>query len=425
LFAECHIVDGAVSVTHQTIMRILFEPGGGGGGAARVEAIEDIDSAMELLAQRGNIDAGLIATTDERPTSNAQRATSNEDQAKAQAELEERAEEGGRSVEEQAAYEKTDEYKAELAAQELQARATENNRTVEEQQAVDAEEAAKENEAVPEFTDEQKEWLKGQGLVEVDGEWKKEDGTAADPELKEKLEAAEAKARELEEKVAEAGTPQVIATPIHRYFTLDAATLAQEEAKLEEQEAFLMRNWDGIKETEASADGKTPAHPGYTAEQVRQAYTTTKKLREKVLPAAQESLRAHAVENAEARKVYPELFDSKRSEYKTAQDLLKAAPELRVKFPNIMTIIGDAIQGEKARLAKQKTGKGGAASAAVAAAAAAAKAKAAKIPIGAKPASASGKAGATGKGISAARFEELGGDRNALATAIQEGMLNN
>lgn len=197
----------------------------------------------------------------------------------------------------------------------------------------------------PELTPEVKSW--------VDEQFAAKDGELAT--LKEQHDAAVAEVEELKGKLAEGGTQPLGIAPIDPLFLIDdPAVLETEAGKLRNFEAWALKNWDGVPATEASADGKVKAHPGFTGEEVRERYAQVKELRETILPAAREGIKTRQAHEAQARKVYPALFDPKRPEYKTTQDLLRLAPGLKAILPNIHIVIGDSLRGERIRLAEEK-----------------------------------------------------------------------
>jgi hypothetical protein len=194
--------------------------------------------------------------------------------------------------------------------------------------------------------------------------WVDEQIAAKDTELatlKEQHDAAVAEVAELKGQLAEGNTQPLGIAPIDPLFLIDdPAVLETEAAKLRNFEAWALKNWDGVPATEASADGKTKAHPGFTGEEVRERYAQVKELRETILPTAREGIKNRQAHEAQARKVYPALFDAKKPEFKVAQNLLRLAPGLKAVIPNIHIVIGDALRGERIRLAEEKAraGKG-------------------------------------------------------------------
>jgi hypothetical protein len=220
----------------------------------------------------------------------------------------------------------------------------EGGKTAEE---AEAEIAAEEASAVqtPELTDEVKTWHEAQIAA------KDEELTT----LRTQAEEAQAKVTELEQQLQSAGTQPVAIAPIDPLFLIDdPAKLDERATELKNFEAWALQHWDGVDPVEASADGKIKAHPGYTKEQVRERYGQAKEVREAILPAAREGIKARQAHAAQARKAYPELFDAKRPEFKVAENLLKLAPGLKAVVPNIHIVIGDALRGEKIRMAEEK-----------------------------------------------------------------------
>lgn len=256
----------------------------------------------------------------------------------------------------------------------------------------------------PEFTPEQTEFLKKQQA-------EKESALA---EAKQTIETLTQQTAELKEKLeAKGGAPVTPIAPMHPLFLVNSpADLDLQAKRLDEFEQWALNNWDGVEAVEASADGKTPARAGYTAQQIRSAYASIKKEREQVLPAARQLLQEHQAANKEAQALYPELFKKGTPEHTQAQQILHLAPGLRVLMPNIMTIIGDAMRGEKVRLAEQK------AQADKTKKLAGAHAPLPKAPTP-KPGLAAGKKTSKGNGISAAALADLGGGRAGLARLIE------
>jgi chemotaxis protein histidine kinase CheA len=257
----------------------------------------------------------------------------------------------------------------------------------------------------PEFSPEQKEWVESLA----------EGHEATVTELKGKLEEATAKAQDLETRLAKAGDTPIAVAPLHPLFLVDdAGKIAEFEQHVAAFEAWAIKNWDGTEE-KTNAEGKV-LEQGYTKEQVRERYTQVKELREKIVPAARETLKVRAEQTALARKSYPELFDAKRTEHKLAEELLRQVPGLKVVFPNIYVVIGDALAGERLRLEREKT-KG--------------QKKLVKLPAAngkgkplARRASAGLAASTTtrkekGGEVNAKKFIELGGDRDALVSMIR------
>lgn len=196
----------------------------------------------------------------------------------------------------------------------------------------------------PELTPEIQTWHEGQLAL------KDEEIAAATTQAAESA----AKVTELEAQLQAAGTQPLAIAPIDPLFLIDdPAVLDAEAGKLRSFEAWLLKHWDGVAAVEASEDGKIKAAPGYTGEEIRARYAQVKELREAILPAARQGIEARKTHTAQARKAYPELFDPKRPEFRTAENLLKLAPGLKAVLPNIYTVIGDALRGEKLRVAEE------------------------------------------------------------------------
>lgn len=337
------------------------------------------------------------ATPDPKPAAPAKDAEAEAAAAAEKARIAEKAEEEGKTPEEVIAEEKA-------AADEearIAAKIEETGKTREDILAEEAAGAGDQTE--PEFTEEQRAWLDQQA----------EASTAELTEAKEKLEAAEAKVLELEQQVAAGSDTPVAIADVHPFFLLDdPAKLLEEDAKLAAFEKWALKNWNGTQEI--PAEGNRPAVPAYTGEQVRERYAAIQQLRKELIPAARQSIADRKKHEDVARKLYPELFDAKRPEYKTAQNLLRLAPGLKAVIPNVYTVIGDALRGEKIRLAEEK-------------------ARAAKRPVGkttpaptvpARPApggatrTATAAAKPKGSDVDVQKFMDAGGDRSALIHAL-------
>lgn len=260
-------------------------------------------------------------------------------------------------------------------------------------------------EQAPEFSPEQQAWLDAQ----------KETAETELAEMKTKADDASKRVEELESELAAASAQPVAVANLHPAFLADSeADLAKIDKEFAAFEKWALANWDGVEET-AAADGK-PAQPAYTAQQVRARYAEIKELRERVIPSARQSLQQRAQFDAAAKERYPDLFNPKHADYRVAETVLKQAPGLKAIFPNIKIFIGDALRGERARVAEEK--------------AKAAKTKAPakvapKLPVRPAPGSKSAVApkAKTGGEVNAAKFMELGGDRNALVAMLQDADL--
>ncbi len=255
----------------------------------------------------------------------------------------------------------------------------------------------------PEFTEEQKAWLEEQNQSRAT-ELERSKGEAT---------SAQERIKELEAQLTAAGqTPRAIAA-IHPMFLVDdPALLVKEEQAIAEFEKWALEHWDGVEATEASADGKTAATPGYTAAQVRKRYAEMKEVRDKVIPQARQAIETRKEQAKIAKQEYPELFDSKRPEAQLVEQILRQAPGLKAIFPNIYLVLGDAMRGEKARIAARKAAKP---TVKPAADGTNGKPKPPRPGAGAGPAV---KPSKKGNEISAERFMKLGGGRDALVEML-------
>lgn len=232
------------------------------------------------------------------------------------------------------------------------------------------------------------------------------------------LEAAQTEVARLTELTKER-RPVAIAK-MHPTFMLgDLNAVAQRERELSNFEAWAVEHWDGADAQEARGD--VPATPAFTAAQIRAQYTKAKQEREGMIPKVREHLKwRETFDNTEVKAAYPELLNPKSPEYVVMQNILGEMPGIGAKLPNIKMIIGDALRGEKVRMAeaaaKVKTG----ATAAKAGTVAGAKV-APRLPTTAAPARASAAARPKKSNVpDEAMFVKRGGNRDALVAMFQE-----
>jgi hypothetical protein len=251
------------------------------------------------------------------------------------------------------------------------------------------------------------------------------------PEKVKKLEtdltAATAERETLKEEVARlqkelAAKPaaQAEVVRLHPVMSLnDPVKIAERERELMAQERWLLENFDGVEAQ--AATGTEPAVPAYSAEQVRKRYAQVKEERETWIPRARAALEQRRQCDAAAQQFYPELFKSGTTESAVLQNVLTMAPGLASVFPSIATIIGDAIVGERVRLAKAKGAAGTKVTPGTNGKPLAAAAKVApKLPVHAAPARPAKVAAAKATGVpSEAAFHAAGGGRNGLLAAIR------
>ena len=221
------------------------------------------------------------------------------------------------------------------------------------------------------------------------------------------IEALRAKVAELETALTRKEPQPVQVAPVHPLLAEDdPAKIADAERQLEQFERWALENWDGTEAVEAAGD--QPAIPAYPAQAIRKRYAELKTIRERVIPQARELAARRKALTAEARAVYPELFDPKREEYSAVTEILQYAPGLKAVLPNIYLVLGDALRGEKLRLEQARKAKTPARPAAP------------KVP--ARPAAAAARPAATppkSKGPDPARFVAAGGDRAALVNMLR------
>lgn len=253
-------------------------------------------------------------------------------------------------------------------------------------------------------------------------EYIQQEVTAKTKDLNEQLTAAQAKVADLEAKVSASGQPgPVLPRQLHPLLVADDnQAIREHQAKLENAKTWALEHWDG---TEASADGKTPA---YSKEEVRQLYANCER-ELKVIPLAQQNFAARQQWDTPAKQAYPELFNAQSADHKAMQAFLQVCPQIKL-FPSFKVLIGDALRGERIRLAEAKAGAASSGAAGPAAASrgapkptTAVKVKLApKAPVGAKPGpAAAGTRQAKAKGVpDVGRFVKSGANRESLVATV-------
>lgn len=184
--------------------------------------------------------------------------------------------------------------------------------------------------------------------------------TAEEPEeltqARQELESAHERIAELESQL-DTG-PGLELVPLHPALMADKeADIDAEDARLAQFENWCLENWDGADAQEPRGD--RPGHPEYSAEQVRKRYGQVKEERAQIIKRARQTFNERQKWETVARQEYPDLFNTKKPDYRTARQILRTAPGLKVLFPNIWLVLGDALAGEQHRLARAKTRKGG------------------------------------------------------------------
>ena len=148
-------------------------------------------------------------------------------------------------------------------------------------------------------------------------------------QLKTQLEAAQTRAKELEEQVAKITTAP--AAPRFDGFFADAKTLddlAAKESWLEQRAAQLEDNDTGFTEVAAASNEETEREPQWIKQQLRAVRAELKRL--PTLRAAMETTLQRSQQSAEkAKKVYPFVFDPASKHHAMVLDLIKEHPELQ------------------------------------------------------------------------------------------------
>jgi len=165
--------------------------------------------------------------------------------------------------------------------------------------------------------------------------------------VKSELEALKAEKAELTAKLDEKELPaRAAAAGLHPTLLIESLdTLEQRKDEIARFEAWAIRNADGYEGVNAAGETVTWTKDQIADRRAELAYEASR-----IIPQA-ERLIAERQRNDEAIKaVYPDLFKSNTTEAQLLSALLKRVPGLRT-LPNIKTIVGDMIAGEKVRVA--------------------------------------------------------------------------
>jgi hypothetical protein len=124
----------------------------------------------------------------------------------------------------------------------------------------------------------------------------------------------------------------------------DERALEQKVAKAREIKDWAYKNRNG-----ATVKGPNGEDVVLSEEQVAEHYNQADAIISYHAPRRKEFINEQKVWNAEARGVYPKLFDPKTPEYQQALHALKKHPYL-LDMPNYVFVLGDLMRGQKARL---------------------------------------------------------------------------
>jgi hypothetical protein len=124
----------------------------------------------------------------------------------------------------------------------------------------------------------------------------------------------------------------------------DDTALEQRLAKAREIKDWAYKNRNG-----ATVKGPSGEDVVLSEEQVAEHYNQADAVISYHAPRRKEFIKEQRAWNAEAKGVYPKLFDPKTPEYQQALHALKKHPFL-LELPNYVFVLGDLMRGQKARL---------------------------------------------------------------------------
>jgi hypothetical protein len=178
--------------------------------------------------------------------------------------------------------------------------------------------------------------------------------------VKKRIDKLSAKRREAEAEVErlrseverlsqEATKPAQTPTAENPYANLSTV----EEVNREADQAKQIRRWCEMNPDGAVVTGKDGSETEYTAEEVRNIKIKALDALEEHLPKRMQYLQNFNQMEQVASKEYPWWKDKSAKERQIAESFIKHFPEIQ-KFPDYKMVVGDYIQGVKAREAKSK-----------------------------------------------------------------------
>ena len=182
--------------------------------------------------------------------------------------------------------------------------------------------------------------------------------TARNRDAEAKVKELESKLSELESKLTQRPAPEeapVKPTPDNPYLHLQS----QADVDAAISEAKRVRRWCEMHPDGGVVKGPDGRETEYSSEEVRSIRLNAVDALEEHLPRQLAYVQQRAAIDPQAEATYSWWKDRTSREYATAQNMLKAFPELR-KFPDYKMVVGDYIRGAQIReseYAKQKTGQ--------------------------------------------------------------------
>ena len=159
---------------------------------------------------------------------------------------------------------------------------------------------------------------------------------------------------------AEARSEQLDINQAAQQFNLPEVFLTEDAKDIQKREQELIGFLDFAERHMVSGYFKTDTESGeeieVSPEELRAAHTRRQRELLTVIPRAKQILQARGQADTLARASYPQLFKKTSEEYSLMQALLTQAPYLRM-FPNYRLLVGDMIEGQRARSEKAKAPK--------------------------------------------------------------------
>lgn len=185
---------------------------------------------------------------------------------------------------------------------------------------------------------------------EGDGVQKRIDKLTAEKyAAREEAEALKAQLTQLQQKLSQQPIQSAPATVPLSHVNSQAELMEAREKALQAKE-FALMNPHGGTYTAAGKDGQ-PEEINLSDEQIRTLLVNANRMLDRDIPARAAYLNEAQGHFAEARRVYPHLFDPKNPDSILANQYLQVAPWLR-NFPDWACVLGDTVTGYRIRMAK-------------------------------------------------------------------------
>ncbi len=248
--------------------------------------------------------------------------------------------------------------------------------------------------------------------------------------LEEDLEKERASTTTLQDEL-ETLTTQLEESPVSTPSNIHPLLMVENEEDIAawEEKYWDFRRWSKQYKDGYEGEDEQGNDVSYTSEEIAARLDDLTEQKERFLPQAREALTKRAEFEGKVKAVYPNLFEKKTSEYREMLSIAKAVPALK-QLPDYKMVIGDIIEGRKARLnkAEEETAENNADENSAEKKKEKVKVKIKKqppkVPVHNAPGKASSVSSSAGdtatKGINTRRFVEMGGGMDALEELLYQ-----